>query len=68
MEGANCSREEWRAAPRCAGGKLHGHCKCPSMVLEESEKEGKPVFSSMHGRTGEAGRGRRGSTSLISAF
>lgn len=40
------------------GGKLHSPCKWPSMVLEESEKEGKPVFSSVHGRTGEAGRGR----------
>lgn len=55
------SRDGGRAAPRCAGGKLHGPCKLPSMVLEESEKEGKTVFSSMHGRTGEAGRERRGS-------
>lgn len=54
--------------PGVPGGKLHGHCKCPSIVLEESKEEGKPGFSSMHGRTGEAGRGRRGSASLIPAF
>lgn len=38
------------------------------MVLEEREKEGKPVFFSMHGRTGEAGRRKKGKCSLMSAF
>lgn len=52
----------------CRGGKLHSPCKCPSMVLEEREKEGKPVFFSMHGRTGEAGRRKKGKCSLMSAF
>lgn len=53
--------------PGVPGGKLHSPCKCPSVDLEES-KEGGPVFSSMHGRTGEAETGRRGSVSIMPAF